>query len=352
MNVTRESIFISAIRAFCVCLCAILGILVAVFIVMLVVSLFSNPITLPSKPNITIAPDAEGRRALLPETAPVLLRLDMHGIVGQGDLAYNRVEELLLDSREDLFRNNRVRGILLHMDTPGGFASDSEVIYRLIKGYKEKYAVPVYVYVEGMCASGGMYIAAAADRIYANPESIIGSIGVRLGPIFNVSDLMDRIGISSVTIISGKDKDALNPFRAWREGEDKSWRDINADLYERFVSIMVAGRPNLSREKLINEYGAQVYVSEVAQKIGMIDVANSNYEEALADLARAAGIDEKTKYQVVQLATPRSFFNQLSESKLSLLSGKVTHVFPLGANMTSEMCGKFLYLYEPALSSQ
>lgn len=347
MNVTRESIFISAIRAFCVSLCAILGILVGIFIIVLIMGLFSSPITLPTKPDVTLAPDADGNRSLLPETAPAILRIDIHGVVGQGDLAYDKVEELLLDSREDMFRNNRIKGLFLHIDTPGGFASDSEIIYRLIKSYKEKYSIPVYVFVEGLCASGGMYIACAADRIYADPESIIGSVGVRLGPVFNVSELMSKVGVSSLTITNGIDKDALNPFRPWREGEDRSIRDINDSLYSRFVDVVVEARPTMSREKLINEYGAQVYVSETAQKLGYIDVADSSYQEALADLVKAAGIDEKTKYQVVQLSVPRTFLTQFTESKFSLFTGKVTHIFPLGANMTSEMCGKFLYLYEP-----
>ena len=67
---------------------------------------------------------------------------------------------------------------------PGGAADDSVGIYRALCEYKKKYNVPIYAFVDGLCASGGMYIACAADKIYATPSSVIGSVGVIMGPLF------------------------------------------------------------------------------------------------------------------------------------------------------------------------
>ncbi|MFI5264393.1 MAG: S49 family peptidase, partial [Candidatus Kapaibacterium sp.] len=88
-----------------------------------------------------------------------------------------------VESQEGDFKNNRVKGILLYMDTPGGYSTDSDTIYRLLMEYKKQYKVPIYAYVDGLCASGGMYIAITADKIMASDTSLIGSIGV-IAPTF------------------------------------------------------------------------------------------------------------------------------------------------------------------------
>jgi protease IV len=240
---------------------------------------------------------------------------------------------------------------LLYINTPGGTVDDANGIYRALLDYKQKYQVPIYAYVEGMCASGGMYIACAADRIFASSSSVIGSVGVILGPTFNFSGLMDKYGVQALTITKGKDKDMLNPFRPWQPGEDASIRDYIADIYDQFVSIVTNARPRLDRDKLINEYGAQIYVAKKAQAFGYIDVADSDYNAAVAELAKAAKISDDQVYQVVTITPVHPFLAELAEGKLSLLDGKITHHFQVGP-MSSELSGRILYLYQPGLETQ
>ena len=135
-------------------------------------------------------------REFLHSPAPVILKIDIDGVIGIGDLTYKKIQNSLLDSREGLLAPNRVKALLLYIDSPGGSADDADDIYRAILSYKKKYQVPVYAFVDGMCASGGMYIACAADRIFSTPTSVIGSVGVLLGPTFNFSGLMERYGVS------------------------------------------------------------------------------------------------------------------------------------------------------------
>lgn len=347
MDFKKESIFVSAVRSFLTCFAAILGILIGVCIFIIGMVFVSGPTVLPEKCDLLVAPDANGKRELLPDSAPVVLKLDIHGVIGQGDLSQEKVENLLLDSREGMLHNGRVKAILLHIDSPGGVASDADGIYRALLSYKKKYNIPIYAYVDGLCASGGMYIACAADKIYANPSSVIGSVGVILGPNFNISGLMDRYGVQALTITEGKDKDMLSPFRPWVPGEDASIRAITADLYDTFVSIVTESRPRLDRTKLINDYGAQVYIAKTAQEYGYIDVADSSYAQALIDLTQAAGFKDPHFYQVFQLQVPHPFLSQLASDKLSLLQGKITHVFQISSYMNSELSGQFLYLYQP-----
>jgi signal peptide peptidase SppA len=348
MNFARESIFVAAVRKFCTAFSAVLGVLIALVLVIIGLAFFAAPTMLPDHSTLVVAPDAKAQRALLPPSDPVLLRIDIKGVIGSGDLISSKLDNMLYDSREGVLSNNRVKGILLYMDTPGGTASDSDTIYRALMDYKKRHNVPIYAYVDGLCASGGMYIACAADKIYASESSIIGSVGVILGPNFNFSGLMQQHGVQALTLTEGKDKDTLNPFRPWTPNEGADLKTITAALYQRFVDDVVAARPLLSKEKLINIYGAQVFIAQEAQEFGYIDNAKADYFLAVKDLAAAAQIAEATPYQVLTIEPPRALLSEFAHTKLSLLQGKVTHTFQFGPYLNSECSGKFLYLYQPA----
>lgn len=347
MEITRESVFVSAVRSFCTAFSIILGVMLAIFLVVFAFSMLSPSTLTPPTSELSILPDAEGKRDVLAESTPAILQIEFRGVIGELDLTHQKIKNILLDSREGSLKDNRVKAILLYMNTPGGTDTDSDTIYRLLLEYKTKYKVPIYAYVDDLCASGGMYIACAADKIYTGPTSIVGSIGVLLGPAFNFSQAMEKFGIQSETITEGKDKDMLNPFRPWKPGEDQSLRTITTYLYNRFVDVVTSSRPQINREKLVNEYGAQVFGPAEAQAIGYVDVPNSDYNTTLLDLVKTAGIAESQKYQVVRLQTPLSFLTHLAQGNMALFTGKITHTFQLGPHLTSDMSGKFLYLYQP-----
>jgi protease IV len=343
MQMGRQSIIFSTFKSLCTAFATIIGLLLGIVLVIYAITAFSTPDIFPKKSNLTIAPDASGNRELLMH-APVILKIDIKGVIGQGDLTEDKFVNLLLDSREGMLGPDRVKAILLCFDTPGGTVTDAYGIYRALMEYKKKYQIPVYGYVDGLCASGGMYVACAADRMFASFSSVIGSVGVIIGPAFNFSRLMDRYGVQALTITEGKDKDMLSPFRPWKPGEDKSLRDVTADMYERFVSLVVEAR-HMDREKLVNDYGAQIYSAEAAEQRGYIDTAGSDYSTALAELAKVAQLDKT--YQVMQITAPHPFFADIAKEKLALLSGKVTHHFRLGPYADPELSGKFLYMYQP-----
>lgn len=344
---SRESVFISALRGFVKSFAVVLGIGLAIILVMIGIGAMSDSVNVPEKSQLTVSPDAKWNQKLLADSAPVILRINVHGVIGTGKLKEKEFKEMLVDSRGGVLANDRVKGILLHVNTPGGSATDSSSIYNLLKYYKEQFKVPVYAFVDGLCASGGMYISSAADKIYSTENSVIGSVGVRIGPAFNFSGAMEKVGIESLTITDGKNKDALNPFRPWKPGEDDSIKAIIESEYKTFVNVVTENRKDLSKEKLINEYGANVFAAEVAKEYGYIDDGNASYDQALTALATASGIKEEDKYQVLLIEPNQSFFRELSESKTKLLSGKIQHVFPTGAYTTSDMGGQILYLYQP-----
>ncbi len=347
MEIQRESIFVSALRSFCRVFFAVCGFFFAVILVSILYSLIGDGADSPTeaKTNIKYLPDAKGDRAAS-STCPVILQVNIHGVIGdpKSSLDSKNVEHILLDSRTGKLANNRVKGILLHMNTPGGTVVDSDNIYRMLKDYKARYNVPVFAYVDGLCASGGMYISSAADQVFAGPASIIGSVGVIIGPFFNMYEALGKIGVSSQTITEGLDKDMMSPFRPWKINEDASLKAVTAFFYQQFVDIVTEARPRMDKTKLIQEYGAKVFDPVTAQSLGYIDYANVGRSTALLSLMKEASIDPDKTYQVIELEPKSEWLSTLFNAKSPLITGKIEHSLDTGAPAIREQIS---YLYHP-----
>jgi protease IV len=348
MEIQNESIFVSALRGFCRSLFIVLGIFIAVLIASFGIMALQSPYQAEEKTTLSLLPDLDGKRTLAALNSPVILQVNINGVIGKPELLdSDAIQSVLLDSREGLLQHERVKAVLLYFNTPGGTVFDSNNIYRLLIKYKKKYNVPVFGYIDGMCASGGMYIASAADRLYCSPSSIVGSVGVIIGPFFNVSDLMTRYGVQARTLTEGLDKDMMSPLRPWKPDEDESLKKVTAFYYQQFIDIVTTGRPRLNRTKLVEEYGAKIFNGPTAQELGYVDTANSDYETVLADLMKEAKIDPAKPYQVVQLQPKRNLWADLMQGRSPLISGRIEHKLQIGSDDVSFIQDQFAYLYRP-----
>jgi signal peptide peptidase SppA len=346
MDVPQESIVRSAWRSFCRMFFAVVGIFIGLFLMAFVYSMIGNSPMGEEKTTLEILPNASNQRDLLSFHSPAILQIDIHGVIGDPKgINSDSIQQILLDSQTGILQGGRIKGILLHMNTPGGAVFDADNIYQMLNEYKAQYKVPIFTYVDGLCASGGMYIASATDRIFASPSSIIGSVGVISGPFFNLYDAITKLGIQAKTLTEGLGKDAMNPMRPWKEGEDQTLQHIIAFFYQRFVSIVTKARPNLSKEKLIHEYGAKVFDCIKAKEYGYIDEAPSSRNEALLALLQEAKLDPKEPYQVIALKPKHDLFSEVFQSKFSLLTGKIEHKVDLGQPPINGPCA-YLYTYE------
>lgn len=347
MQIARESIFVSAIRSLINSFFAMLGILIGLVIILAASTTLSskgNEFGDPGKTKIVIAPDADGNRAHLAATAPVVLKLKIHGIIGSEKLNTDTIQSSLLATREGALKDDRIKAILLDIDSPGGTVTDSDNIYRMLKAYKKKHDTPVYATVNGFCASGGMMIACAAEEIYSTESGIIGSVGVRSGPFFNFVGLMGKMGVEAKTLTSGKDKDTLNPYRKWKEDEGEEYAAIGEYDYNYFVNTVVENRPRIDRDKLINVYGAGIFDPGKAKEHGYIDeIGDSN--DALRALVTKAKIEGD--YQVIEINHYPSIAAQLLESSTSLVRGKVKHEISDGLDLRDKHGLLRLYLFQP-----
>lgn len=342
----KDSLLRSSFRAFLISFFALLGVILSFVLVMAFFSAFSEKTDeIPTNYSPEIQPNAEGVRKKMASTAPVILELDISGVIGSADLNQKNIKALLVESREDTLKEDRVKGILLHINSPGGTMNDADGIYRALKEYKARYNVPIYAYADGLMASGGVYVACAADKIFASDTSIIGSIGVLTSSFINVHQLMEKLGITALTISEGKGKDELNPLRPWAPDEDKNLKEVIQYAYKSFVDLVVKNRPLVTQEALIQDYGAKIFPAEEAVKIGLIDESGASRSSSLKKLLTELSIDDDF-YQVVSLKST-NWFSQLLNSESPAFTGKIVHELTLEGGLPKELSGQPLYLYRP-----
>lgn len=341
MQPVNESIFSSTIRSFFKSFAAIIGVAFAFIPFIFVIGSFTTDSLPETKIQVEYLPDLNKNSRMLPPTTPAILQIDIHGVIGgkKGITAEN-FELQLIESRKGLFSNDRVKAVLLHINSPGGLVVDSDNIYQYIQRYKKAYNVPVYAYVDGLCASGGFLVGCAADSILCSRSSLIGSVGVLFPTFFNVSEAIKNWGIESKTLTKGKGKDALNPYKPWKEKELESFQVIIDNYYKIFTNIVTENRTKVDPYKLVNEYGAQIFDTEIAEKIGYIDHGNMLYSDALSALIDAAKIDKNAPYQVVRLNIKKSWLPEFLQAD-SLFS-QMKNVF-----MEKDNYYPISYQYEP-----
>lgn len=350
----RDSILYSSLRALIVSFCFVIGFSIGlIFFISMVGAMIAGVMSpgttethLTTVNTEEILPNAEGKREVLTSESPVILQINIDGVIGMEDLNTKSVRQILVESREGNFKEGRVKGILLFINTPGGTVSDADGIYHAILSYKEKYKVPVYAYVDGLCASGGMYVALAADKVVATDTSLIGSVGVIAPGFLNFVKLMDKVGIEALTISAGKGKDALNPLRVWKPGEEDNFKKIVEYYYEHFVALVTRHRPLITKEQLINQYGAEVFPAPLAKEYGFIDESGLSMADTLKELLAAAHITTE-EYQFIQLESKNWWKSLFSSQMQTIFSGKIEHKLSLSPEVELITRNQFLYLYTP-----
>ncbi|MEM1282162.1 MAG: S49 family peptidase [Chlamydiota bacterium] len=343
-----HGIFYGSVRSFFVALTATIGVVFGFIFLLLIIGGISSSTNkeVDQDYDLEILANADGVRKVESKKSPVILQLNIHGVIGAESLNMHTIRQQLIESREGDLEKDRVKALLLHINTPGGTVNDADAIYRAVLAYKEKFQIPVYAYVDGLCASGGMYVASAADKVYASEVSLIGSVGVLSPSFFNFTGLIDKIGVKSQTISEGKGKDDMNPFRPWKPDEDKMYKEIIKYYYDMFVSIVINARPQIGKEKLVEKYGAGIFPAQLAQEYGFIDQANASRSETLKRLLHEINIEDDY-YQVVGMSSS-NWASKIFSKNNPLLKGTMHHKIELPQEVDANLSGKYLYLYQPA----
>jgi protease IV len=171
--------------------------------------------------------------------------VEIKGVIGPGTDSSAEKVALALQSA---FKDKNTQGVVLRINSPGGTPVQSQSIFDEMRRLRLKYpSTPLYVVVEDLCASGGYYVAAAADRIYVAKGSLVGSIGVRMDS-FGVVGLMEKLGIERRLITAGKNKALLDPFLPLEESHRQIAVDLINEIHGQFIAAVREGRGKRLKE--------------------------------------------------------------------------------------------------------
>ncbi len=176
----------------------------------------------------------------------------------------------IIESLRNAVKDKQTKGIILHSNSPGGSPVQSAYVYEEIRAIKKQHPdLPIYAVVSDICASGCYYIASATDKIFVNPSSLIGSIGVLMDG-FGFVDVMQKLGVERRLLTAGAHKAMLDPFSPPKTDETKYMQGLLDQVHQQFISAVKAGRG----DRLIESpdmFSGLVWTGEAGVKIGIAD---------------------------------------------------------------------------------
>ena len=246
--------------------------------------------------------------------------------------------ESLLKQIERAAADPRVKAVILRINSPGGGLTASDMIYHDLTTYLADADKPIIAAMDSVAASGGYYVACAADRIIAQPTTITGSIGV-IAQLFFLQGLMqDKLGITPVTLKMGDQKDWPNMFGAAGLADDQRKYLMESLLepgYKRFVDVVAEGR-GMDRERVVQLATGRIFLAPEALQVGLVDEVDY-FDRAVEAAMEAAGIDEA---RVIEYVEPFSLGRLLG---LSATAGRALDLAP--EKLASLASPKVMYLW-------
>ncbi len=226
--------------------------------------------------------------------------VDLTGIIAPGEEAD---ADKIVGALRDAFEDNRTQGVILRLNSPGGSPVQASYIYREIQRLREKYPdIPLYAVIVDLCASACYYIASSADKIYANENSLVGSIGVLIDS-FGFVGLMEKIGVERRLLTAGEHKGILDPFSPAKPEETDYVKTVLAELHDQFISAVKQGRGERIKDDPILFSG--LFWSGIRGKeLGLVDDFSSS-----SDVARDVIGEENLK----DFTSKRNLLDQLAD---------------------------------------
>ena len=211
------------------------------------------------------------RRAMLEKTPYVaLIRLSGAIMPGQGFSAQN-----VIPSLTRAFKDKKAKGVILDINSPGGTPVQASLIYDRIMALKKQYKKKVVVVGEDMLASGAYWVSMAADKIYVNPNTVTGSIGV-VAEGFGFKELINKWGIQRRVFTAGEHKVRLDPFQALKPEDVVKIKSILHNTDQHFISVVMKSRKHLQGDKKAL-FSGDFWLGDTAVKLGLADGLGSIY---------------------------------------------------------------------------
>ena len=247
--------------------------------------------------------------------------------------------DTIIDALRDAEKDPKVVAIVLRVDSPGGSAMASDLMWREITRIKAK--KPIVASMGDMAASGGYYISMGCTKIFAEPGTLTGSIGV-VGGKMALKGLFDKIGVTTDSISRGKNNGWMSAEEPFSDSEREVMKRMMQDCYKQFTEKAAQGR-NLSQKDMESLAGGRLYSGRMAKQSKLVDEVGT-LDDAVADAKKLAGLKSDDKVERLLLPKPRSFLEELLGGPL--MQSKVNFV---PASMTGPI-GEVLSQFQQAQS--
>lgn len=239
----------------------------------------------------------------------------------------------IIDQLEKHGKDDSVKAVVLRIDSPGGTVVAAQEVYAALQRMKEEGEKVIVASMADLSASGGYYIACAADRIYANPGTITGSIGVIM-QFPNLEGLFGKLGIATTTIKSGRFKDTGSSSRAMTDEERRILQSLLDDVHGQFIEAVQEGR-GMTRDQVLPLADGRIFTGRQALELGLVDETGD-----LQDAIRKAGELSGIKGAPTVLEEKRKVrFWEIFESRFRSL-------LPFSSGAVSPETGSLLYLWK------
>jgi protease-4 len=218
--------------------------------------------------------------------------VEMHGVIA-AETAANA--DSVMTSLQDAFKDSHTQGVILRMDSPGGSPVQSGYINDEIHRLRAKYPkIPLYVVIEDICASGCYYVAVAADKIFVNKASLVGSIGVLMDG-FGFTGTMDKLGVERRLITAGENKGFMDPFSPVNVGQQEHAKNMLAEIHQQFIEVVKQGRGKRLKESP-DIFSGLIWTGQKSIELGLAD-SMGNMESVARDVIKAEDIVDFTTHE-------------------------------------------------------
>ena len=248
-----------------------------------------------------------GKKEISPGKHTALVELQ--GVISSSSAAS---AEVVMAGLQDAFKDKRTQGVILRINSPGGSPVQAGHINDEIRRLRTKYPdIPLYAVVEDICASGGYYVAVAADRIYVDKASIVGSIGVLMDG-FGFTGVMEKLGVERRLLAAGDNKGFLDPFSPLLEPQKEHAQQMLGDIHQQFVGVVRQGRGKRLKETP-DMFSGLLWVGQKSVELGLAD-ALGGVEYVAREVIKAEDIVDFTPRENIAERLAKRFGAGVAES--------------------------------------
>ena len=246
--------------------------------------------------------------------------VQLNGVIqAKGDASAERI----ITALQSAFEDKGTQGVILRVNSPGGSPVQSGIINDEIWRLRGKYPnIPIYVVVEDICASGGYYVAAAADKIFVDKASIVGSIGVLMDG-FGFTGTMEKLGVERRLLTAGENKGFLDPFSPQDANHKEHAQQMLGEIHKQFVDVVRKGRGKRLKETA-DMFSGLMWTGSRSVELGLAD-AYGTVETVARDMIKAEDIRDYTIKQNIAEKLARQFGANMAEGVTDALGRFVLH---------------------------